>query len=132
MTYSLAQGFVVNNAITIDLEYAVGRERPNQESNTSFPSGHTSNLFTGAVIAGHYYGWKAYVPLCGLAIFVGLTRIEENAHWLSDVVAGAGLGCLVGHSVLHANGLHVHGDRVTWAPTFPRGGGVGVQIHVKL
>ena len=58
MTYDMLDAAIVNFAYTEVIKVAVGRERPNQEDNKSFPSGHTSNAFTLATVAQLHYGWK--------------------------------------------------------------------------
>ncbi len=71
-------------------------------SNTSFPSGHTMSAFCGAAILGQAYHleWVTY-PLAAL---VAYSRIYNQRHWPSDVMAGAGLGLLIGHTVLAFHG----------------------------
>ena len=87
-TYSLAQGFVVTNALTGGLKVIAGRERPDRSSHTSFPSGHTSNSFMWATVFSRHYGWKAGVPAYALASYVGASRLKSRKHYLTDVVAG--------------------------------------------
>jgi membrane-associated phospholipid phosphatase len=62
----------------------------------SFPSAHTSNAFTTATVFATVYRDKKWVPFAayGLAGLVGLSRIHDNAHWASDVLAGAAIGFL--------------------------------------
>jgi len=103
MTYDLLDAAVVNFTYTEVLKVAVGRERPNGQDNKSFPSGHTSQAFAMASVAQQHYGWKIGVPAYALAGLMGASRIHEDKHWLSDVVAGAGLGYIVGRTVVRVN-----------------------------
>ncbi|MCD4813202.1 phosphatase PAP2 family protein [bacterium] len=66
-------------------------------SNKSFASGHTMTAFCAAAILGDAYNieWITF-PLAAL---VGYARIYNQHHWPSDVIAGAGLGLLIGYSV---------------------------------
>ncbi len=94
------------------LKFSVGRVRPAQADHTfqfkpfsgneSFPSGHTTQAFAVAsVIAAHYDQWWVQGLSYGLAGVVGYSRIEQNAHYASDVVAGAIIGTVVGRAVVH-------------------------------
>ena len=57
----------------------------------SFPSGHTSTSFALATtIATHYPEYRRHAY--SVASLVGISRLFVDAHWLTDVIAGAGLG----------------------------------------
>ena len=60
----------------------------------SLPSAHTSNAFATATVFATLYKDKRWVaPFAyGMAAMVGLSRIYDDAHWLSDVMAGAAVG----------------------------------------
>ena len=64
----------------------------------SFPSGHALNAFAiGSVIALAFP--LAAVPALALAASVAASRVVLGLHWLSDVLAGALVGLLIGASV---------------------------------
>ena len=77
---------------TWTLKWVVGRQRPNGRSSRSFPSGHTSAAFGVAEVVRQLYGSRLAAPIYALATVTGISRIHDNKHYLSDVVAGAGLG----------------------------------------
>jgi membrane-associated phospholipid phosphatase len=65
------------------------------EKGLSFPSGHAAMAFaTATCLAAALPRWT--VPFFLVAAAVAAERVLENAHYLSDVVAGAGLGILCG------------------------------------
>ena len=60
---------------------------------TSFPSGHAQTAFalaTALTILFPRWG----IPLFIVAGAVGISRIILTSHYLSDVIAGAGIGIL--------------------------------------
>jgi membrane-associated phospholipid phosphatase len=65
------------------------------DGHTSLPSGHTSTAFTAAASIALVYGeeYKFVPPLVySVATLVGLSRINDNMHWATDVMAGAFVG----------------------------------------
>lgn len=102
-SYDMLDAVAVNGGYTFGLKAAVGRERPNKADKHSFPSGHTSNAFALAAVLDGHYSKKVAIPAYFVASLVGLSRMRLNAHWLSDVVAGATLGQLVGMAVVRVN-----------------------------
>ena len=103
-TYDFMQAMIVTGAYTELLKYTVKRERPDGSDSLSFPSGHTSVAFSLATVAESHYGWKIGVPAYVLATGIGLSRIEQNRHHLSDVIGGATLGLIVGRTVTRVDG----------------------------
>ena len=99
-TYDVAEVTLVAAVPTVILKYTVQRQRPDGSNKQSFPSGHTSNAFSWATVAAHHYGWKLGVPAYALAGLIGVARMEKNVHYLSDVLAGAGIGILSARTVL--------------------------------
>ena len=99
LAFSLLLAGVSNQA----LKAVVGRERPNANGNAfdfdpvhidaSFPSGHTTMAFAMATsLADDVHPLWAKVSLYGIATGVGVSRMYQQDHWLSDVVGGAVLG----------------------------------------
>ena len=79
------------------LKYTVKRTRPNNRANNSFPSGHTATAFMAATMLSKEYGCRSpWYSIGGysVATAVGVMRIANNKHWLSDVLVGAGIGII--------------------------------------
>ncbi len=114
MTYDMLHAAVVNYAWTAALKAVAHRERPNGEDHQSFPSGHTSNAFAMAAVAERHYGWKVGLPSYLLAGLMGLSRIEQDKHWLSDVVGGATLGYIAGRTVVRVNSRSLERRAASW------------------
>jgi membrane-associated phospholipid phosphatase len=96
---SMAETMIFTSLTTIALKGIFNRERPNGHDHLSFPSWHASATFGNATVLAEYYGWEAGIPAYLIALFVGWTRIEDDSHFVSDVVTGAAIGCIYGHAV---------------------------------
>jgi hypothetical protein len=71
--------------------------RPDSSDNLSFPSGHTAEAFANAEFLRLEYRHKSiWYGIAGYVIagFTGYLRMYNNKHFLSDVLAGAGIGIL--------------------------------------
>jgi hypothetical protein len=86
--------------ITTVLKYSVRQERPDSTQRNSFPSGHTTTAFAFAAVVGEEHGWRWGVPAYALATLVGWSRMNDNKHYLHDVLAGATIGTSVGLGVV--------------------------------
>lgn len=105
--------FIVCGLATGILKYSFHRQRP-YESNPpnsqiwngpsfkkqhlSFPSGHTSSVFSLATIISAQYNYKPSITaICfSIATLTAISRIYDNKHWLTDILAGAMVGFACG------------------------------------
>lgn len=79
------------------LKYATKEPRPDGSNAVSFPSGHTAQAFAAATFLHKEYGHlSVWYSIGGYAAAsaVGTLRILNNKHWITDVLAGAGIGIL--------------------------------------
>lgn len=96
-TIILATSYLIMGATVESLKKITHVERPDGSSFNSFPSGHTATAFMGAELmyqeykeVSPWYGISGYVVAAGTGAF----RMYNNRHWLTDVLAGAGIGIL--------------------------------------
>jgi hypothetical protein len=71
--------------------------RPDGSAHNSFPSGHTAQAFAAATFLteefGNEYKWTPFLAY-SMATSVGLMRVANNRHYISDVLVGAGIGII--------------------------------------
>lgn len=110
------------------------RRRPNGKK-LSFPSGHTSSSFATATSLTYSYGPIIGVPALALATYIGFSRIANNSHWLSDVVAGAGLGIYWARASAQVGLTKDNKSQAMWYPIYQPseyGAQVGVGFEKNL
>lgn len=124
---TMISALCITGLTTVGLKLAVWDQCPN-EKYFGWPSGHTASSFTVASVLDEQYGPKVGIPAYLAASFIGFRMLDSGDHWLSDVLFGAALGWVVGHSVAqdHAE-LEVWGMKV--GPFMdPETGAVGVSL----
>ena len=97
MTILYGLSNLVAGGIVQSGKFIIGRKRPDNSNNFSFPSGHTETAFVAAEFLHQEYKDKSvWISVGGYAAatFVGVARVYNNKHWVSDVVTGAGIGIL--------------------------------------
>jgi membrane-associated phospholipid phosphatase len=95
----------------------------------SFFSGHTVSVWSLATVIAENYKERLWVPVAcyGLATLTGLSRLTEDAHWLSDVFVGAVIGYAVGKMVVRN-----HQKRLQIAPSLsPGGAGLSFSYEIR-
>ena len=104
---TLAAAMVASVALAAPLAAVVARTRPEaslaETVPTSFPSGHTAMAATVAVILALVFRhWVAWVAGVVWVLVMAWSRTYLQAHWLTDVIAGALLGIVAGALVWFA------------------------------
>ncbi|MFE3847725.1 phosphatase PAP2 family protein [Flavobacterium sp. LB3P45] len=96
-TIIVATSYLIMGIALNSLKRTFKVERPDGSAFNSFPSGHTATAFMGAELVYQeykdvsiWYGISGYLVATGTGAF----RLYNNRHWLTDVVAGAGIGIL--------------------------------------
>jgi membrane-associated phospholipid phosphatase len=88
-------GSIVSSQLATEaLKTATHEKRPNRSDTKSFPSGHASGAFSGAMFVHKRYGWKSAIPPYLMAGIVGFQRVSVKAHYPHDILAGAAVSAL--------------------------------------
>jgi membrane-associated phospholipid phosphatase len=117
-----------------------GRYRPYQSDNEtifkpfssyqSFPSGHATEAFAlASVVAARSEGWVIPTLSYTVASMVAYSRVNDKAHFLSDVVAGGLIGTTVGRFLVsrHDRAANDSGaPKMAEVTLFALPGGLGV------
>lgn len=136
----LAASLIASGVITPSLKLVFGRSRPAQNQGiarfrpfsgaSSFPSGHTTQAFAVAgVIAAHYPDSWTQTTAYGIAALVGGARMLHDAHFASDVLAGAWIGTAVGKAVVARHTAQRNNTALLpWSPH----GGMGITYRTAF
>ncbi len=133
-----ASSIVASGIVTPALKGLIGRSRPWAAKGPfdfhalsgaeSFPSGHTTQAFAAAsVFAAEVHPLWAKALIYGVAGGVATARMYHDAHFLSDVTAGATIGTVIGRSVVAR--AHHELDAGRGLAPYVGGGGVGMQLR---
>jgi membrane-associated phospholipid phosphatase len=128
------ESIMLASVVGVSIKLLAGRQRPYVDTKVpdsfqlfrgfagdqfrSFPSGHTITAFAFASTVTResqfwwpHATWYVGTAFYGGATLVGLSRIYNNQHWASDVMAGAAIGTLVGLKVVKYTHSHP-GNRI--------------------
>ncbi len=98
----MARALTITGLTTFALKASRQNDTPNGKD-WAWPSGHTAGSFTVASVLDEFYGHKVGIPAYALASAIGYRMMDVGDHWASDVVFGATLGWVVGHTVADKN-----------------------------
>lgn len=102
-TKYMAVSELITEVLVQSVKRVANVERPNGGT-MSFPSGHTGVAFASAtVLFEEFKDENLPVALSGFGFSAatGILRITNNFHWISDVLAAAGIGILVSQLVYY-------------------------------
>lgn len=100
----ITSGIALGGVVSTLIKFSVGRRRPFSaadqytfgpfsKADASFPSGHTMTAFALATgVSDEVHSLPVSITMYTLATGVGWSRMNDNKHWLSDVVVGAAIG----------------------------------------
>ena len=103
------KSFVLSQCVTQTLKLGTQRRRPSsgkgkefwaeggfERKHDSFPSGHSTIVWSLAPILAHQYAEQRWVApvVYSIATLTSISRVHDNNHWSSDVFAGAVIGYL--------------------------------------
>ncbi len=126
VSQTLLNALAVNGATTLALKGVVNSEVPNG-GKFGWPSGHTSSSFCFATVLQEAYGPWVGVPLYAFASYVGYERVDARNHDFSDVISGAIIGTVIGHTVSQNHKARIFGMEVV-PVTDPSSGLVGLGL----
>ena len=109
------EALVATGVVVRAMKWATGVPRPSDSPDhrrwgefslrhDAFPSGHVAGAIAVATVLGESYD-QPWLP-AATAVVVGLGRIKDRSHWLSDVLAGAAIGSLFGRRGVLLHGLN--------------------------
>ena len=109
------ESFLLTGVFTQAMKYTGHRHRPRSgdphdtwdgpvfsTSPLSFPSGHASAAFSIATVIASEYGETVFVPplAYSIATLTALSRVNDNAHWASDVFVGSAFGYFTAKAIV--------------------------------
>jgi hypothetical protein len=109
------ESFAVTGLFTQALKHSLHRHRPSggdgayvfdgpafSTADLSFPSGHSSSVWSISTVVALEFRENAVVPplAYGIATLTALSRINDNAHWASDAFFGSALGYFTARAVV--------------------------------
>ncbi len=133
--YYTFQSLLVTQGFTTLLKNTVKRDRPRNSKDDpfsrtggkSFISGHSSGAWATMTIFAKRYPQTRYLSY-GFASLVSASRIYEDAHWFSDILAGSFVGYQIGKLSVSLNDAFP--EDITISPVYD-GNLAGLAVNIK-
>lgn len=126
----LIRAQLVTGLLVHSLKLATQRDRPNGTHDSAtktyaFPSGHSAATWTTATVLWRHLGWRVGAPASLLAAYASASRLQQNQHYMSDVLFGAALGIASARTATIG-----HGPRRLAVTPVPMSGGGAVMFSL--
>ncbi len=102
----------INTILSFSLKWTFLRQRPSENNvkdilfiedmGSSFPSGHSENVFAGnAILSSFSKDWKFKIIFYVLAFLTAISRIYIGVHYPIDTLFGSLIGIIIGNFILN-------------------------------
>ena len=125
----MARASFYTAAVSNIMKATIHETRPGYpDKHDSFPSGHSSAAFAFATVVAANHGWMWGGLAHGAAGFISISRINDDFHYLHDVIAGITIGISYGW------GLHYNFEKGApyWFSAIPVPGGSGLLVGIDF
>lgn len=135
-TILLLKSELIAQAISATIKTITHEIRPDSSNSHSFPSGHTTQAFAAATFFHKEFGQRSAWYSVGaytVASSVGVLRMLNNKHWISDVLVGAGIG-IFGTQIAYQTHRYRWGNKRTQTTFMPfsQSGATGMYMCVRF
>lgn len=116
--------------ITLGLKDQIQEPRPGYPNKKdSFPSGHASASFAFASVVTAHHGWGAGSLAHLAAIFISFSRLNDDWHYLHDVIAGMTIGMSYGWGIYYNHKEH---NKPYWFSLLPTDNLDGMVVSYSI
>jgi len=131
--------FGVTTLATTILKNIANRQRPNGSNSQSFPSGHASSAFAASTLSNRNLdmidipdGLRTGLKVGNILLASGVcwARVESNAHFPSDVLAGAALGHFLS-AFIYDGFMNLPDDGKVSLEILPYNRGVAISFAIR-
>jgi membrane-associated phospholipid phosphatase len=131
----LIKSEVIATVLSLSLKQLTNELRPDGTNHRSFPSAHAIYAFAAAEFMSKefkdvsiVYSIAAY----SIATTVGVLRVMNDRHWISDVFAGAGMGILATNISYFTHQYRwAEKHHIAFVPSYSNGG-TGLYLSYKF